>query len=434
MKGASLGSLWEDTAAPHVSAPELNGAVSAETVIVGAGYTGLSTALHLAEMGREAVVVEADAPGSGGSGRNGGQVIPGIRHLPDELVAAYGEALGRRLHAFGSGDADATFALIARLGLDCAANRGGWIQAAENEVEVRQHQARVAAWSARGAAVRMLARDEFQAMTGTQAYIGGWLDERGGSVQPLSYVRELARAAMKAGAQLFVKSPATSIVETTAGWRVATPRGSVMARNLLLATNAMTGGLHPGVGRSQLGVWSFQIATRPLAPDERAVILPGGPVVSDTRRVLRYFRLDRDGRVVVGGKGTLGAPSGPAAFNLQRQMLRRLYPALTPDDQATEAVTHAWGGLIAVTIDRLPRLFSLGRNGWAALQDNGKGIAWCTAMGRPLAEMLAGADPRGLPLVPVRPPQPIPFHPLRKAYVAAGNGWLRFLDLTDRLR
>jgi glycine/D-amino acid oxidase-like deaminating enzyme len=424
-----LTSLWADTAAPPVAAPVLAGRAEAEVAIIGAGYTGLSTALHLAEQGVSVIVLEAAEPGAGGSGRNGGQVIPGIRHFPDELVKAYGADLGQRLHAFGAGDADAAFALIARLGLKCDATRGGWIQAAETESEMAQGQARVDAWRGRGAPVRMLPREAFRAATGTDAYIGGWIDERGGSVQPLSYVRELARAAMAAGSRLFIGSAATELARDGAGWRVPTAQGEVRARRVLMATNALTGALAPAVHRSQLGVWSFQIATRPLTAQERARILPGAPVVSDTRRVLRYFRLDRDGRIVIGGKGTLRGPGGPASFGLQLTMLERLFPEV-----AADGFSHAWGGLIGVTLDRLPRLFSLGEGAWAVLQDNGKGVAWCTAMGAPLARLLAGDDPRGLPLVPATPASPIPFHGLRKAYVAAGNAWLRFLDLTGRMQ
>ncbi len=424
-----LGSLWEATATVPVTAPTLDGKHSTETVIIGAGYTGLSTALHLSEAGREVIVLEADEPGAGGSGRNGGQVIPSIRHFTDELVKNYGDDLGRRIHAFGAGDADYTFALIKRLGLNCDAHRNGWIQAAENEVELAQSRERCDAWNQRGAATRMLTRDEFRSLTGTDAYVGGWIDERGGSVQPLSYVRELARAAQAAGAQLFVRSPAISIKETKAGWSLTTPHGQVTARNLLLASNVQNVNVHDPVARSQLGVWSFQIATRPLTADERAVVLPGGAVVSDTRRILRYFRLDRDGHVIVGGKGTLGPPDGSTSFNLQLKILKTLYPAL-----AADGFSYAWGGVIGVTLDRLPRLFSLGRNGWAALQDNGKGVAWCTAMGGPLADLLTGADPQTLPVVPVANPSPIPFRSLRKVYVAAGNTWLRFLDMKDALR
>lgn len=421
-------SLWEATAAPPVDAPTLIGKHEAEVIIIGAGYTGLSTALHLAEAGCSVVAIEAMQPGAGGSGRNGGQVIPGIRHFSDELTAKYGEDLGRRIHAFGAGDADYTFGLIKRLGLSCDATRGGWVQAAENDTEMEQGRKRCDAWAKRGAPVWMLDKPAFRDITGSDAYIGGWLDERGGSVQPLSYVRELARAAVKAGARLYLNSPVSTLQRTATGWEAVCASGTVRARRVLMATNALTGNLHGTVGRAQLGVWSFQIATRPLTVAERLRILPRSSVVSDTRRVLRYFRTDRDGRLVVGGKGTLGEPAGPQSFALQLAMLRKLYP-----DLAKDGFEYAWGGVIGITLDRLPRLFSIGPDAWAVLQDNGKGVAWCTAMGLPLAELLRGTDARKLPLVPVTAPSAIPLHSLRKAYVSAGNLWLRFLDLSDRL-
>ena len=424
-----LGSLWQATAAPPVDAPALSGREDTETVIVGAGYTGLSAALHLADMGREVVVIEAEEPGSGGSGRNGGQVIPGLRHLPGPLTTKYGDDLGRRIHAFGAGDADYTFDLIKRLGLQCDATRNGWIQASETEAGLEDGRRRCEVWTKRGARARTLDQREFSALTGTEAYLGGWMDEGGGSVQPLSYVRELARAAIRAGVRLYQRSAVDSIAAVFGGWQVNTANGTLRCRKLLLATNALTGALHGPVGRSQLTVWSFQIASRPLTAEEQTRIMPSRVIVSDTRRVLRYFRLDRDGRVIVGGKGTSGPPRDAGSFNLQLAMLKKLYP-----DVAEAGFDYAWGGQIGVTLDRLPRLFSIGKDAWAVLQDNGKGVAWCTAMGKPLAELLAGADARTLPLVPVEAPQPIPLYGLRKAYVAAGNTWLRFLDLTDRLR
>jgi glycine/D-amino acid oxidase-like deaminating enzyme len=242
-------------------------------------------------------------------------------------------------------------------------------------------------------------------------------------VQPLAFARGLAAAAMSAGTRLHARSAARAVTRRPGGWRVATAAGHVDCARVLIATNASSGGLAPRVDRSQLAVRSFQIATRPLAPAERARILPGAPVVSDTRRVLRYFRLDRDGRVVVGGKGTFRAPRGPASFALQRRILATLYP-----DLADARIDFHWGGEVGVTLDRLPRLFVVDDGVLAALQDNGKGVAWCTASGAVLAEALTGAPLDSLPLPPARAPQPIPLHALRGLYKAAGSAWLRLRD------
>ena len=171
---------------------------------------------------------------------------------------------------------------------------------------------------------------------------------RGGSVQPLSLARELARVAQAAGASVFARSPATVIAPHGAGWSVTTPGGRATARRLLLATNAMAGSLWPRLAEAFLPVWSFQVATDPLASEHG--VLPTGAVVSDMRRVLRYFRRDRDGRLVVGGKGTSGAPRGPASFGGPSRTLGRLYP-----DLAGRARPYYWGGQVAVTLDRLPR-------------------------------------------------------------------------------
>ncbi|MGE0720023.1 MAG: NAD(P)/FAD-dependent oxidoreductase, partial [Alphaproteobacteria bacterium] len=367
-------------------------------------------------------VLEAAEPGAGASGRNGGQVIPGIRHFPDELEAAFGVDLGRRVYEFGLTTADAAFALIDRHAIACDAVRTGWIQPADKPSALETSRRRAAEWRRRGYGARALDRDETIALTGTRDYIGGWIHQGGGSVQPLSYARGLARAAMAAGAVVHGHSRVVGIARVGERWRLSTPGGSVVAPRVLLATNALTDDLWPGLRRAILPVWSFQIATTPLGADARMRVIPGGQPVSDTREVLRYFRRDRDGRLVIGGKGRLGGPRGMGSFGLQRRMLRRLYP-----DLAGQPVQFAWGGQVAITPDRLPRVFELAPGVLAAIGCNGKGVALCSAMGAPLADALAGRPLSELPL-PVAPLRPIPFHTLRPFYVAAGSAWLKLKD------
>jgi len=419
-------SLWGATARPAPATPLLNDAVEADIVIVGGGFSGLSTAISLAERGRSVRVLEAVEPGWGASGRNGGQVIPGVRHLPDELVDTYGRERGERLHRWGAKTADAAFALIERLDLDCEPVKTGWIQAADTETAMSESRNRVAGLQKAGAPVRMLDRGQFRELVGSDAYIGGWIHEGGGQVQPLSLARELARAAQKLGVHIHSNSPATAIARDGAGWRVTTPNGSVTAPRLLMATNALTGDVWPHLREATLPVWSFQIATTRLGDNARASVIPQGQPVSDTRRVLRYFRVDGHGRLIIGGKGKASAPKGSGDFNLQRETLARLYPEL-----ANQPIEHEWGGQVAITIDRLPRIFALGDSAFAHIGCNGKGVAWCCAIGPVLADLLEGADPEQSPM-PVTSLRTIPFHQLRRFYIAAGGAWLRLRDRFDR--
>ncbi|MBI1262151.1 MAG: FAD-dependent oxidoreductase [Rhizobiales bacterium] len=418
-------SLWAATAANNVAFPALTEDMTADTVIIGAGMSGLSTALHLAETNQNVVVLEARTPGFGASGQSGGQVIAGLRHFKSDLAKVYGEEKGAQAHAFGGAAAQATFDIIKRHNIDCDAINTGWIQVADSDTALSESEARVAAWQLLGAPVRMLSRDETIALTGTQDYLGGWIDERGGSLQPLSYTLGLAQRAAALGARIFTNSPAISVHHDGVMWQVKSAHGIVRAKSLLLATNALSDGLWPGLRQMILPVWSFQIATAPLSESDRQHILPGRQAVSDTRRVLRYFRVDRDHRVIVGGKGTMFAPKNAGDFRLQQTMLERLYPQL-----ADMPIEYRWGGEVAVTIGRLPRVLRLGPNGYASLGCNGKGVAWCSALGAPLAEMLTTGNEDVLP-IPVSQVAPIPFHALRSIYVAIGSSWLRLRDAMD---
>lgn len=418
-------SLWEATAAAAPETPPLQGPADADAVVIGGGYAGLSCALHLAERGMAVTVLEAARVGAGASGRNGGQVLFGGRQSRNELLARYGELAGSRLHAFGAGAADAAFALIGRLGLQCDAVQAGSIYAADSPAGLAETQSKLKALIAQGVQARTLDREQLHEATGSKAYLGGYFNPRGGSVQPLSLVRELARAAQRAGARVHEQTPALSIARDGAGWVVTTPQGRVRARRVLLATNGRPGGVWPRLNHTVLPVWSFQVATDPLPPS--AGVLPGGAVVSDTRRVLCYFRRDREGRLVLGGKGTIAAPRGLPSFELQRKTLVRLYPQL-----AGQPIRFYWGGQVSVTLDRLPRLFVLDEGVLATVACNGKGVAWNLALGPVLADAMMGVPPDSLPLPPARPLQPIPLHFLKQVYTAVGGTWLRLRDSLER--
>jgi glycine/D-amino acid oxidase-like deaminating enzyme len=416
-------SLWEATAPPGPALLPLDGAHQAEVAIVGAGYAGLATALALAEAGVAVTVLEAEAPGAGASGRNGGQVIFGLRAQVADCAAAYGSGAGGRLHTLGRDAAQRTFDLIRRHQIACDARQAGYLFAADTPAGLADARARHDAWAALGAPITWLDAEAVRAATGSAAYLGGYRHAESGTVQPLSYARGLARAAIAAGARIHAPSRVVSIRPDGAGWRLATREGALTARRVLVATTGLSGDLWPGLDRTFMRVWSHQTATRPLP---QAGLMPGVACASDTRRVLRYWRTDRDQRLVVGGKGTLRGPRGGRDFAVPRRMQARLYPAL-----ANEPPEFTWGGLVSVVPDRLPKLWQLAPGVWAPMFCNGKGVAWCSASGVELARLLQGIPAEELALPPPVALRPIPLHPLRSVYAAAGSLYLRARDALD---
>jgi glycine/D-amino acid oxidase-like deaminating enzyme len=414
--------LWGATAEPAPATPPLPGDRDADVVIVGAGYTGLSAALHLAKAGVGVVCIDREAPGHGASGRNGGQVLPGFKTYPDHLIAQFGTERGGALAAFGAGIADTLFDLVAAHGIACAATRSGWLHAGHHEKKLAEQRWKHDQWAARGAPVRWLDRAAIAGMLGTDAYAGGWIDLRGGTVQPLSLARGLARAAMAAGAAVHGGTEANALRPEADGWRVVTPRGTLRTRHVIVATNGYTGGLVPRLAASVVAVESAQVATAPL--DDPA-ILPSRAAVSDTRRSLLYFRLSPDRRLVMGGRGGILLGTGAASYDRLARAIAVLFPSL-----AGVPLTHRWAGRLAVTLDHLPHVHEPAPGLIASLGCNGRGVAWSVAIGRVLAQRIVAGGWEGAP-VPVSPVSPMPLHPFRRLGAALVAGWYGWKDRRD---
>jgi glycine/D-amino acid oxidase-like deaminating enzyme len=420
--GDPPGALWSATTEPPNPAPPLEGERRADVLVVGAGYTGLSAALHLAERGADVVVLDAAAPGWGASGRNGGQVIPGLKEDPDELERRLGVERGRRLWKLCGDAAGFVFDLCARHKIPCQAQPCGWISAAPGLAGLEVCRARVEQWQRRGAPVELLDRERVAELTGTHAYAGGLLDRRGGALHPLAYARGLARAATAAGATIHGGTRAIDLRSGAGGWRVGTAAGAVTAPSAILATNAYTDDLWPGLRRSVVPLQSYQVATRPLPAEVRRLVLPGGHVVSDLRRVLFYFRLDAEGRLLMGGRGPLRDAGDPALFRRLELTATRFFPQIgTPEWE------YRWSGRVALTADHLPHLHEPRPGLHIGLGYNGRGVAMASLMGKLLADRASGV-PAGEIGFPVTPVAPIPLHGLRLPVMALLVQWKRFLD------
>jgi glycine/D-amino acid oxidase-like deaminating enzyme len=393
-------SLWGATASAAPSLPELKGPVRAEVVIIGGGYTGLSAALHLCESGGDVVVLDAAGLGECGSGLNGGQVIAGVKHDPDTLEQMFGATLGARLVQTVASGPDLVFGLIGKYQIDCAPTRSGWIQPATSEAALSPIVARVEQWRRRGAPVELLDRQQVSRLIGSERYCGGWLDRRGGTVQPRSYLFGLAGAVQRLGGRIFVRSAATTLESVGTQWRVVTAGGEVIAPMVVVATNAYTGRLVDALRTTVVAVPSFQVATEPLPQELRALILPQGQAASDTWHLLRYFRLSPDGRLVLGSRGFFGhAPPATTARHHYRAV-QEIFPQL----RGVRYEYH-WGGLVAMTSDHLPHLHQLAPGVLAGLGYNGRGVAMATVMGSLLARRIQGvpAEELGFPITAARP-------------------------------
>ncbi len=406
-------SLWVATARAAPATPPLDASRRADVAIVGAGYSGLAAALQLAEAGVSVVVLETGEPGWGASGRNGGQVIPGLKYDPDELVAMFGPKAGEHLVDVAGGAADAVFDLIARHGIDCEARRCGWIQPAFAAADLDLIARRVEQWQRRGAPVAMLDRDTACRLIGSPIYHGGWIDRRAGSLQPLSYCRGLARAAQKAGALVCGGSRVSALARDGARWKVTTAHGpTVSAERVLLAANGYTDALWPRLRRTVIAANSFQVATRRLPDNLRETILPEGHVASDTRKLLLYYRWHHD-RLIMGGRGPFREPAGPPAYRHLERVIGLLFPQL----EGTRCEFY-WTGRVALTRDHLPHVHQPAPGLTVFLGYNGRGVAMATTLGTLVAKNLIAPADNPLPL-PITGIRPIPLHSLHRIYATA---------------
>ncbi|CAG9247327.1 Glycine/D-amino acid oxidase-like deaminating enzyme [Paraburkholderia unamae] len=426
-------SLWAATTAAAVStAPLPPGTYFADLLVIGAGFTGLSAALRAAERGSRVVVLEAAEIGWGASGRNNGQVIPAMtRADPDAIVAEYGAEKGEALVSLIGESANTVFDLARRHRMDCGAVQAGWIQPAHRASRLGLARSRVEQWRRCGVEAELLDRDRTAELTGSSFWHGGWQNMTGGHLNPLAFVRGLARAAQDAGACIHTRTPVSSLTRESAHWVAAHGDARVQARRVLIATHSYTGrparAPWPGIADALLPMRSYQMATQPLPAHLRASILPHDHAMSDTQSDLHFARFDREGRLVTGG--ALVVPFG-YEDRLRRRIdarVRRMFPQL---DGLPLRFEYLWHGDFAVTPDRMPRFAKLGDGLYTWYGCNGRGVALSTAVGAELADVALSGDERGSRL-PFSTLRPIAAHALVERLAIGAMLYYRWKDQRD---
>ena len=414
--------VWALTAPEGGRYPRLEGEARAEVTVVGGGFCGLTAALHIAEAGYAVVLLDSHEPGWGASGRNGGQVIPGLKLDPEQLARLFGADAGRKLADLASAAPDLVFDVIERYSIPCYPRRNGWIQLAAGPYGLRQIEDRVRQGQQRGADIDILDQDEARALTGARGYIGGMLDRRGGNLNPLAYARGLARAVITHDARIFSHSRVQAVKQINDNAVVVTSHGRVTSEILILCTNAYTGPCWPGLEKTIIPFISGAVATEPLPDTLREFILSEGQAVADNCRLLSWFGLDPDGRLIFGGRtGTWSESNNLSDYQNRIQRMHDVFPQVKGIP-----VQSYWSGRVALTMDSLPHIHQLAANVYAGLGFNGRGVAMATLMGKLLAQQLNSNKDDAL--FPLSPLQPIPLHFVRKPVVQSVVLWKKLLD------
>jgi glycine/D-amino acid oxidase-like deaminating enzyme len=419
--------LWWATAPQLKSYGNKPLPAKADVVVIGGGFTGTSAALQLAKGGANVLLLEAKTIGFEASSRNGGQALSCLHHTLIETIHQHGRDLAREMFEAAVRAADVVEHIVSEEGIDCDFVRCGSIEAASRpghfeRLQREQETLREVA----GFDVQLLNKSEVQNELGTDAYHGLMVNPRSGSVQPAKFVQGMAMAAERAGADIHEGTRVRSI-ERVKGFMdgtrflVQTERGAVAAKEVLLATNAWSGQLIPQFRLRVFPAESYVIATEPLGIDQASKLIPKNRVVYDTRRVLAYYRLSPDRRMVWGGELTLRGAQPKTNIRALQMGMVNIFPEL-----AGKKVEYYWGGTLALTLDENTHAGQIDGI-WYSMAYVGHGVTLATYLGQQLANGILG-KPIDNPFADLSMPLAPPYQD-NAWFVNIGKLWYRFLDL-----
>lgn len=377
-------SWYEASLAERPEYAALDGDRRADVVVIGGGFTGLSAAAHLAKAGVDVVLIEAHRFGDGASGRNGGQLGTGQRAWAEETEAELGFARAKALFDLAEEAKAHLLGFAEGHGIDIEFMPGQMSVAHKPRyVKDYRNHAEVMAGRFGYPHISFMDAKETAERVGSTRFFGGIRDTGTGHINPLKLVVGTAKVAAAAGAQLFENTRATGISAANGRVTVTTPAGTVTADKALVAVNAYGGDLEPVSAAHVMPIGSFIGATLPLGPD--SPVLPGLESVDDSRFVVRYFRRDKEGRLLFGGR-EIYAPGDPQDISVHiRRQIAEIYPALKDVE-----ITHAWGGYVGITLPRTPFVREVMPNVISAGGYSGHGVMLSNFVGKLYAETVAG--------------------------------------------
>jgi glycine/D-amino acid oxidase-like deaminating enzyme len=358
----------------------------ADVAVIGSGYTGLNAALQTARGGRHTVVFDAEDAGFGCSTRNGGQISTSIKPSYETLVRRHGQARAFGIVREGQQSLAWLGEFVRSEGMDCDFAVVGRFHAAHTAAQY-EVLTRSIANQPKGLEVEAHAvpRAEQRSELGTDAYHGGVIYRQHASIGPARYHQELLQRVIGAGAQIFARCPVTAIDKHGGMFRLTTSRGAIRARDVLVATNGYTGRLTPWLRRRVIPIGSYIIATEPLSPDVMARLMPKNRIVSDTRKVVYYYRASPDRRrILFGGRVSLNETDPRVSGPMLHAEMVKIFPEL-----ARTRISHSWHGLVAYTFDEL---MHVGRHDglYYAMGYCGSGVGMGSYLGMRVGQQILG--------------------------------------------
>ena len=385
VKSAYVDSYYTATANFLPEYPSIDAPVGSDVCVIGGGFTGLSCALHLAQLGYDVVLLEAERVGWGASGRNGGQVGTGQRKDQDGLEAMFGTQLARCLWDLAEESKKTVKELIAKHRIQCDLKPGvlhpmhkaSYVKHAHAYVEKLKEEYDYTP-------IKAVSNEEMQNMLGTRTYFGGWLDTGAAHLHPLNYALGLARAAIESGVKVYENSRVNSY-SSDHRVKVKTEKAVVSADYLILACNGYLQQLETRIVGKIMPINNFILATEPLSEADAQALIRDDVAVADSKFVINYFRLSADRRLLFGGgeNYTQRFPKDIKAF--VRKYMLKIYPQLEDI-----RIDYAWGGTLAVTMNRLPHFGRLNGNVFYAQGYSGHGVAMASLAGKLIAQAING--------------------------------------------
>jgi len=401
-----------------------------DVAVMGAGFTGLSAARTLAQRGAKVAVLESETIGWGASSRNGGMVLTGMKLGVNKLISMYGRERTQRMYAASLASIDCVKQIVSEEKIDCGFARCGHLEVAckQKHFDDYARQAEVIAREFQHT-LRVVPKNELSTEIGSTIYYGGMVDEVSAGCNPARYVAGLARAAVKAGAEIFEHARVESIARDSrqgeAGWKVQTSRGLLWAHEVFVGTSGYTGKATPSLQKKLIPIGSFIITTEVLPEALARELSPRNRMIYDSKNFLYYYRLTPDRRMLFGGRAAF-FPETDQTVRQSAGILRRgmvdVYPQLSD-----AKIDYVWGGTLDFAFDIMPHAGQMDGM-YYSVGYAGHGVAMATYQGQKIAELMAGDKPEN-PFVGIRfPGAPLGMYNGKPWFLPFAGAWYRFLD------